>query len=132
VKNSESFVYHMYNNSWKVDHFKVADAKKQQRHTKQRQHAMRLLYPLLIILSACCGVLAAVYGGLCWMSAHPGARFGPRKKRRQGLQGIAVGGGSSPRKGSPRGSPSSRLGGGSNSSSYSSRLQQQYRKDRQL
>jgi hypothetical protein len=127
----------MFNNSWKVDHFKVADAKKQQRQSKQRQHTIRLLYPLFIILSACCGVLAAVYAGLCWLSSHPGARFGPRKKRRL-LQGIAVGP-SSPRKGSPRGSPS-KLGNSSNSSSssssvissFSSRLLQQYRKDRQL
>lgn len=140
AENSESFVYHMFNNSWKVDHFKVADAKKQQRQSKQRQHTMRLLYPLFIILSACCGVLAAVYAALCWLSAHPGTRFGPRKKRRaQGLQGIAVGPSSPkkhPLKGSPRGSPS-KLGSSSSSSNIgsfgSSRLQQQqYRKERRL
>eukprot|EP00882_Tetradesmus_deserticola_P004989 GHRQ01005258.1.p1 GENE.GHRQ01005258.1~~GHRQ01005258.1.p1 ORF type:complete len:487 (+),score=147.82 GHRQ01005258.1:737-2197(+) len=129
VENTESYVYHMYNNSWKVDHFRVADFKKQQRHSKQRQHAMRLVYPLLIIMSACCGVLAAVYAGLCWLPAHSGTRFGARKKRRA-LQAIAVGG-SSPRKGSPRGSPS-RLGSGSSSITLSSRLQQQHWKERQL
>lgn len=139
VENSESLVYHMYNNSWKVDHFKVASAKKQERERKEQQMTMRVLYPILIMLSAGCGVLGAVYGVLWWVSNRPGSTLGARKKRRL-LHSIAVTGGSpqgtaksSPRgggKGSPQGSSTVAgnitAGSSSGSSSRSStRLHQQ-------
>jgi MYXO-CTERM domain-containing protein len=53
------------------DHFKVADAKKAARRNAARAKAMakiRMLYPLLIVLSAAFGVLLALYGTLCWLT----------------------------------------------------------------
>lgn len=64
--NVQSVVYHMFANSWKKDHYKVADAKKIRRQEKEREAAMqqrRVLYPLLFIASACGGVGLALYSG---------------------------------------------------------------------
>lgn len=83
LDNNDSLVYHIFNNSWKVDHYKVADAKKVARQRQQwhkRQKQLRVLYPVLVVLSAACGVLGAVYAGLCYLT-NTSAK-GVRRKRR--------------------------------------------------
>jgi hypothetical protein len=55
----DSFVYHMYNNSWKKDHFSVGNQKRaarQQQQLRKRQEAMR---KGVLVLA---GVSVVVYG----------------------------------------------------------------------
>ncbi|KAF8072583.1 HOC1 [Scenedesmus sp. PABB004] len=137
VANRASLVYHMYNNSWKVDHFRVADAKRAARRAGARAAALRTLYPLLGVLLAACALLGALYA---WLGggAPGGPHAGARRKRRAPPVAAApfagasagAGGAHSPR-GSPCGSPA-RGGGAAVTTSSSSRLQQQLRTMRRL
>lgn len=120
--NNESFVYHMFNNSWKVDHYKVADRKKQTRQQQEREQAMqrrRVLYPLLFLASICGGLLLARYSGCCAAISRQvlvllNPKRGTRKRRSHGLMAIGDSLKSSP-KHSPVSSPTKK--GASSSSS---------------
>ena len=108
----------------KVDHFKVADRKKQTRQQRERQQAMqrrRVLYPILFLAAIIAGLLLARYSGVCsalsrQLLLHLHARRAMRKRRPYALAAIS----SSPRS-SPKGSPASSptVKGASSSSSIS-------------
>eukprot|EP00879_Flechtneria_rotunda_P017138 GHRR01017948.1.p1 GENE.GHRR01017948.1~~GHRR01017948.1.p1 ORF type:complete len:440 (+),score=114.38 GHRR01017948.1:815-2134(+) len=140
--NQESFVYHMYNNSWKLDHFVVANARKRRRQRRELHHALRAWYPVLIVVLGACGVLLVAYAGVCWSRAGLSSRSTPSSGRHRALRAVHrfVGSntspsprnspkaGNSPRHGTPNGSrPSSSL----STTSNPSRLQRQF-KDLQL
>lgn len=82
--------------SWKVDHFKVADAKRAQRQAREKQARLRVLYPVLVVLSAACGVLGAAYAGLCWVASgglQLGSAAASRRRRRAAANTAAAGSG---------------------------------------
>jgi hypothetical protein len=127
--NKESFVYHMFNNSWKVDHYKVANAKKQSRQERERQASMqrrRLLYPILFLASIVAGLLLARYAGCCAAISNSllvrlNARRRARKRRPYALAATGSPHGTpkagSPKLGSPLASPKAAAASSSSSSS---------------
>lgn len=128
--NNASFVYHMFNNSWKVDHYKVADAKKQTRRAREREAAAQkqqaVLYSLAILAPVCMGLLLARYWGCCTSSSSvlwSRVRMRPvlTRRRPHSLSVMTSSPRSSPKMQSPKRSPApsspSARGGGSSSSS---------------
>ena len=81
-------MYHMYNNSWKKDHFNVANQKKaarqQQQHRKQ-QEAMRkgvlVLAGISVVVYGLYILMAPVIGGPSSAILLPVARKGGSGKR---------------------------------------------------
>lgn len=137
--NNESFVYHMFNNSWKVDHYKVSDAKKQSRLERERQAAMqrrRVLYPGLFLASLVGGLLLARYSGWCgivsnWLMIRVNMKRNSRKRRPYALAATSSPYGSpkvgSPKHGSPVGSPKGSSGSSSSVQNGRTSLTQQQR-----
>lgn len=108
----------------KVDHYKVADKKKQIRQKRERQKAMqrrRVVYPILFLASIVAGLLLARFG-LCsaisrQVLPYLYARRATRKRRPHALAAISSSPRSSPKL-SPASSPTVK-GASSSSSSLS-------------
>lgn len=128
--NNASMVFHMFNNSWKVDHYKVADAKKLRRQEQERQATRRRHQALYVagIGAAATGLGLALCSSWCLScrSRVLGAVGFSYKGRLRRPYALVVGGSpkSSP-KNSPLGSPHCRGGSSSSSSVHSGRLTQQ-------
>lgn len=106
--NNESFVFHMFKNTWKKDHYKVADAKKAKRlqaATSERQQRQRQVFSGLGLV-AVGGLLLLLYapGWLPSFSRQLSQRSSWRRYGHRRRPHALAPGGRSPRS-SPRGSP---------------------------
>lgn len=138
--------------SWKIDHYKVADARRLQRLTKQRQQLLHKLYPFCVVSVPVLGILAALYALLGGPYPAHTSWGGSGRRRQTGSAANAghskldiciwgVSSSSSQRSNTACGSPTRRIGGIPNNQAPHpengtidklGRLQQQYQGMRRL
>ncbi|KAI8468481.1 MAG: hypothetical protein J3K34DRAFT_459880 [Monoraphidium minutum] len=76
--NMASLVYHMYNNSWKVDHFSLVDARRAAHAAAAREETLQTLGLLLVLAGAGAAVAAAAYAAVGLVA--PGWAYRRRKR----------------------------------------------------